>query len=666
MALEDWLRIQTNISQAYWCKLQASKKATFEHATLSGEDQRTVSWFDELFYGGITFPEILGRPVTFLLTGSPGVGKSTLAMELCYRLADIEFEQNSCHGGKREPWFCLYLSPDMNAKQVYQKALSLGWKNAANRFYTGFKPLPKEFGNYGLVAVRGAESLQRNVGVAEAILGVLSEGLDLLRICHPIMGTEANVLKELTTKFGRYLWSPDPLKTTIKRISPDIVVIDSLNTIDKSKRERYFGDFLNVSSGRTKIIIFIIDSSEANRTPQIWDYMCDYVIKLYSEAQKKYYLRNIEIVKARFQDHVLGKQQLKIYPKKCVNCANKSKKCSGKPDECNLDAKDKRRAHPYRHEGGIFIYPSIHYYLSKYKRRGPIAEPVYVETKPDSLNTIVKLKKQQVGIFPEGRCTAFVGRRGGHKSHLGYLHLLYRLKEYDESALVISLRDDEEMTRRTLSNILQQEFGEKKPRKKIEDYEVIDRLEILYYPPGYITPEEFYHRMFMSVYRLKEYNRPNAKLTILFNSLDQLSARFPLCAQQDIFIPGIIASLSGEKATSIFIAVDEAGQPEEQYGLIPMADLVLSFKLRRFSMNDYLTNLERFGMKKAKSKRTEEAAQRTKDVVVLQVVRFAGGEMAGAAGILELVTHPQSSVYDRAGLQFVPFGEGFPSGEEIK
>ena len=43
------------------------------------------------------------------------------------------------------------------------------------------------------------------------------------------------------------------------------------------------------------------------------------------------------------------------------------------------------------------------------------------------------------------------------------------------------------------------------------------------------------------------------------------------------FIPGIIASLSGEDITSMFIAVDEKGQPEEQYGLIPMADLVLSF-----------------------------------------------------------------------------------------
>lgn len=77
-----------------------------------------------------------------------------------------------------------------------------------------------------------------------------------------------------------------------------------------------------------------------------------------------------------------------------------------------------RQDHPYRTEGGIFIYPSIHYYLSLYKRRGPTANVRYAETRP-RLDGVLKEG------FPEGRCTAFIGTRGGHKSHFGYLHLLH-------------------------------------------------------------------------------------------------------------------------------------------------------------------------------------------------------------------------------------------------
>ena len=79
----------------------------------------------------------------------------------------------------------------------------------------------------------------------------------------------------------------------------------------------------------------------------------------------------------------------------------------------------------------------------------------------------------------------------------------------------------------------------------------------------------------------------------MFNSLDQISARFPLCAKQEIFIPGIIQTLSGEDVTSICVAVDEPGQPVQQYGLLPMADLIVSFSKRRFTTQDYYSQIEK-------------------------------------------------------------------------
>ena len=75
-----------------------------------------------------------------------------------------------------------------------------------------------------------------------------------------------------------------------------------------------------------------------------------------------------------------------------------------------------------------------------------------------------------------------------HKSHLGYLQLLSRTIKYEnEKGLVISLRGDEGMARKVMSKILKQEFPT--VGYDLVDLEKKDKLEIVYYPPGNITPE---------------------------------------------------------------------------------------------------------------------------------------------------------------------------------
>ena len=179
-----------------------------------------------------------------------------------------------------------------------------------------------------------------------------------------------------------------------------------------------------------------------------------------------------------------------------------------------------------------------------------------------------------------------------------------------------------------MEQIRQQEF---KKSRRLDELEQDDRLEILYYHPGYITPEEFFIEMHLSILRLKHRKR---KLTVLFNSLDQLGGRFPLCAKQEIFVPGIIEALSGEGATSIFIAVDEPGQPVEQYGLLPMADLILSFYPYRFTFEGYYSHLnaarglaeEKGAFKDRIGQGLETEKSTHRDEIVLKVVRFAGGQ----------------------------------------
>ena len=195
----------------------------------------------------------------------------------------------------------------------------------------------------------------------------------------------------------------------------------------------------------------------------------------------------------------------------------------------------------------------------------------------------------------------------------------------------------------------------------VNDFEENNRLEVLYYHPGYITPEEFFHRMFISVHRLK---RNVKQLTILFNSLDQLSARFPLCAKEDIFVPGIIQTLSGEGISSIFIAVDEPGQPIEQYGLLPMADLILSFYPHQFDYEVYCKHLREAGVIDEDNFQEDverSTKERKYEEIVLQVVRFAGGRKAGARGLLGLAD-TGDPLYSKPGLHFTPLSPNFPQG----
>lgn len=664
MAADQLVKNKIGISQVYWCDT-SDALAKFQAAELTFDtpDMQTLSWFDKLFEGGLALPKgdsSILRPVTMLVSGPPGSGKTTLITELCYRLAVNE-------QGNEKALSTLYISTDTDTGRMIDNTLSLGWPKAKEYFIPfnadDANPKLKE-GLKSMIGVWGREKFLEKIDDQDMLYSMIEAAVTSLDKWVLKANAPENILKRL-----RYRMASDPVGKAASKYIPDILVVDSLNILDPEGQVKFFQSFVKACRA-TRLVIFVLNTGTENEEHKLWEYFSDIVLRLDHQYVHDYYVRTIEVVKARYQSHWWGKHQLKIYA---------NPKPLPKPEVANLDRVREyntvmKRSHPYRTAGGVFIFPSIHSYLSIYKRKtvldlpGESDAPIRDETYPDKLNKIIQI--------PKGRCTAFIGERGGHKSHLGYLHLLNRVINHPgESCLIVSLREDEVTTKKTLQNIAKQEFN--CDHSRLDHIEKDNHLEILYFPPGYITPEEFFHRVFISIHRLKRQNNP---LTVMFNSLDQISARFPLCAKQEIFIPGIIQTFSGEGVTSICVAVDEPGQPVQQYGLLPMADLIVSFSMRRFSAQDYYSHIHKgwqvdFEQDARLDRKFQELQEETNanadlyhEAVVLQVIRFSGGERAGKRGMLELVNQDElvRFPYPKAGLHFTPLSEELKQGEELK
>ena len=108
-----------------------------------------------------------------------------------------------------------------------------------------------------------------------------------------------------------------------------------------------------------RVLLVVLDSGPDDEHGSFWEYVSDVVIRFDRTYEADYMVRTVEVKKARHQAHVWGVHQLKLYTG------------SRQPEE--QQPHELRRLHPFRAEGGVFIYPSIHFYLSSYKRAAPVA-----------------------------------------------------------------------------------------------------------------------------------------------------------------------------------------------------------------------------------------------------------------------------------------------------
>jgi KaiC/GvpD/RAD55 family RecA-like ATPase len=601
-------RIRTGISAAYWFE---PANQHYEPALLPNMTRSTMQqtgWFDELFEGGLKIPKAgLDPPLIVLLTGTPGTGKSTLALELCYRLANPD----PLAQGSQKALSSIYLTTEGHLKWTIEHAKNFNWDPNNSIFGDNADHLVQ------IRELKSSEDLQRFVEAIGGAEGVLSRAARLFGL-------------------GAFKEMPAPSSAAVSgKKKTDVIVLDNLNTVRPNPR-LWFPFVNDLTQRGFRLFVLVLDTDQGGTSrhaaaAKAWGYLADVVIHMDRQYPVGYMIRTIEILKARYQRHVYGQHQMKIL--------------NGIKAERPYAARIARE-HPYRSEGGIFIFPSMHLALS---RRKTIVSPP-----PDRLPTpFPPLDELLGGGFLTGRCVALAGSRGTHKSRLAFAQVLKTLADDPRSrALVISLHEDEGSVLKELSDIESSDTtrGHGGPRaadKRASPFvrKAVDsgRLELSYYPAGFIAPEEFFHRVQLSIARHRK-AAPNERMLLVFNSLDLLHSHFPLCALHRIFVPALVELLCLENVTSFFIATTK---PEEDpYGLMSMADPVLRFAR--------VTHRREFLTERVFERQHGDAIGDEETIVQMTIERFAAGVSAGADVYLALIEddHPLVTTHGlRSGLQ---------------
>ncbi|MCJ7633518.1 hypothetical protein MUP77_14165, partial [Candidatus Bathyarchaeota archaeon] len=567
-------RLRTYMSQVFFKAATAEDPIPLKTQRGTDSEETDIYLLDDLLCGGIVIPDdvveatlgIDDQDPTYanpgllmLVTGAPGSGKSTFALELCYRLSLSCNDNSALHKCFNKGISSLYISAEASSRSLIQNAVSYGWKEDAFHI---LPPNPIEIKQpNNQVFVFGRDMTEGRDESADNVFAFIKE--------------------KWTTYFPDiHIDKPMP-KEGLSYCRPQALVIDSLNTLGQAAPTK-MREMLYLCSTRFMLTIAVLDTGPGICPDHLWapsEYLADIEIDFSYDRPENYLIRKMWVVKARFQDHADGFHRMKINPKPSAKAI---------PNPLN----------PLIKEGGIFVFPSIHRHLSvargaidKFQKRKFERYTEAIETPFTAMNNAIR-----GGGFPSGACSLIVGDRGGMKSHLAYYTLLrFLMKNPNERATIISLRDTQDAAESTLAEILLQQVDDNEMKlnpaiKNRDDAEEFireklvadDRLEILYFWPGYISSEEFFHLVCTSVDRpgisKKKKQRPPASLVVL-NGIEQLSARFPLCDKESMFVSGLLSMLTVKGITVLGTSGGLANIPSHQggvpQGLLPMSDLII-------------------------------------------------------------------------------------------
>lgn len=629
-------------------------------------------WLDSLLDGGIELTESIWKhessPYLLLLSGPPGSGKTTFALELCRNIAVNKQDPGKTSDPEVLPkhFSSFYFSLEKPADRLLANIASYGWGPEDGYFVTPEKVIKEELDAHSVII--DSDYLLTNNKVDPGLRGKNEiypiQLINAMKDFWNVNVCQQGELKKFMSKCVEETLpgneDAQPSGFDNRKYTPEVVVIDSLNILwgeseEGGKTSNKVSEMLhtirskiadtqksNLDSKPPCLMIVILDSP-SDGFPHGWEYEADGEIRFNVTMEgSNYYRRTFQIKKLGNQSHSWGEHELKIYPER------------------------RQKKSPFTEHGGVFVFPSVHRHLSKAKKYGShlrsiegVSESVTnsYRTSFESLDAILADVERQADLagFPAHKTTAFLGERGTMKSHLADRFLLYHAlgNTFNNSTknivspknvLLISLRDDEDAVRSILAqNIYEQELVKNVSDTTgaidvIDELEKSDRLEIMFNSPGYIGPGELLHRIFVGISRVRtavaeEYeilkgleptNRNTAELVVL-TGLEQFEAKFPLCASEPVFIPALVSLFREFGVGSIFVA---SGQKSPLTSVVgAMSDLVLEFDHFSKSDDEHLNFLQKCVPEKQKQ---DELVQSC----FITGARVPAGQVGGRTGIL--------------------------------
>jgi KaiC/GvpD/RAD55 family RecA-like ATPase len=497
-------------------------------AVINGKE---LCWLDSLLCGGLVIPEAISqfrrRPLIWLVSGPPGTGKTTFGLELCCRLSTTNQPEYG-----NQSLDTIYFSAESSTDMILEKMRMFGWPPPS----IGFQ-------------IKGYEVV-RNLVTAGDLFKLLPKRQARPGITDGMPGWHLVVvdsLNVLTSQLANSEWSPANL----------------IKSIDEQM------------TGQAWILMLVQDWEHDQGRDPSYAFIADIETRFYEAPWENYLLNHFRIVKMRFQEHARGNHLVKIH---------------SKPKHTDAPTENATRTVPASQavgfevpQGGIYVLPSIHRHLSgvAFEQLPRLVQEAW-QVPVQGLDKIMPLGEGNPSVplfgFPKRRCSALVGSRGAMKSHLAYLTLLRALEDPKTCGIMFTLRDDVRAAQDTLAQIANQENV---AVELVEKCRSESRLDIVYFAPGYIPPEEFMHRVVVAIEgmiqrRAGEVDGRN--IIAVLNGIDHLAARHPLCEAEDMFVPALISYLRKNRVTSLVIAANDDPRPIDDSGLLPMADLLLQFK----------------------------------------------------------------------------------------
>ncbi|MBU2623790.1 MAG: hypothetical protein KKD92_15885 [Proteobacteria bacterium] len=145
-------RLRTYMSQVFFKSPTAKDPVPLKAQRGTDSEETDIYLLDELLGGGIVIPDDvvearLGNSdkhptyatcpgLLMLVTGAPGSGKSTFALELCYRLSLSYNDNSALHKCFNKGISSLYVSAEASARSLIQNAVSYGWKEDVHFVYS--------------------------------------------------------------------------------------------------------------------------------------------------------------------------------------------------------------------------------------------------------------------------------------------------------------------------------------------------------------------------------------------------------------------------------------------------------------------------------------------------------------------------------------------------